>query len=386
MIKVSVEKCKNYEPALLREVLLKSLENINFEFEKGSKVLIKPNVLGPFEPEKGITTNPLIVEELCKILKGKGCEIYIGDSSFADTGNALEISGMDRLSKYAKILSFDKEGVNVFEVQGKKVNLPRILFEVDLVINFAKMKTHAFTGVTLCSKNLYGCIPGMIKSYFHKLNQTHEKLSEILIKLNKIIKPQLNFIDGIIGIEGNGPGASGEIVHSGLVIASKNIFAADIIGSEIMGFDAYSIGTNKLSGVIRKDIEVVGVGVDDVKMSFKKPNNFVGPLVSSLNKLFPEPKICFNKELCKKCHICEEHCPVKVISLDTEDGYPICSNSKCILCFCCVEMCPYNAVILKDHWTKKSVKFVLKMPGEVIKKMKGLFEGKNRKINEKTQD
>ena len=373
---VSVERCESYEPEKLRKVLEKSLDNINFVIKKNQKVLIKPNVLGAFKVEQGLTTNPKILEELCKILKEKGCEIFIGDSPGFNVEEAFEVTGMNKLSRYAKILNFDKEEFKTFEIKGKKVNLPNILFEVDLIINFAKMKTHTFTGVTLCSKNLYGCIPGRIKSYFHRLNQTHEKLSDILIRLNEIIKPQLNIIDGIIGIEGDGPGASGEKINSGLVVASKNIFAADIIGTEIMGFDVYSIGTNKLSGVDKKDIKVVGSKVVDVKMNFKKPNNFVGPLISSLNKLFPEPKIGFDKESCKKCHICEEHCPVKVISLDTSDGFPICSNGKCILCFCCVEMCPHNAVVLKDHWTKKSVKFVLKIPGKILKKVNGLFSNK----------
>jgi len=372
--KVSVEKCDSYEPEKLRKVLEKSLENIGYKLKENQKVLIKPNLLGAFKPEQAITTNPAILEELCKILKGKNCEIFIGDSAGHDTENVLEVSKINTLSKYGKILNFDKENFKTFEIKGKKVNLPKILFEVDLIINFAKMKTHVFTGVTLCSKNLYGCIPGKLKNYFHKLNQTHGKLSEILIELNKIIKPQLNFIDAIVAIEGNGPAASGEKVDSKLVLVSENIFAVDIIGTEIMGFDVNSIETNKLSGIKKQDIKVIGEKVEDVKMNFKKPSGFINPVIVSLNKLFPNPRISFDKEKCKKCNICENHCPVKVISLETNDGFPVCNNKDCILCFCCVEMCPYDAVYLQDHWTKRFVKSILKIPEKAIKRVKSLIK------------
>jgi uncharacterized protein (DUF362 family)/NAD-dependent dihydropyrimidine dehydrogenase PreA subunit len=386
-MKVSVEKCEDYDSIKLREVLLKSLDNIDFEFVEGSRVLIKPNVLGANEPEKGVTTHPAILEELCKILKEHHCEIYIGDSSFADTEHALEVSGITQLSKYGKVLDFDKEPFKTFEIQNKKINIPKILLEVDLVINFAKIKTHMFTGVTLCSKNLYGCIPGKLKGYLHKSNQTHEKLSEILIGLNDIIKPQLNFIDGIIGIEGNGPGTGGDKINAGLVLASKNIFAVDIIGTEIMGFDINSIGTNKLSGIDRDDIEVVGVNVDEVKIEFKRSSNHMQSALVFLNKFFPSPRIGFDNELCQKCHICERQCPVKVISLETLDGFPVCKNKDCILCFCCVETCPHKAVLMKDHWSKKSARYTLELPGKIFRKIikkKELFEDEEKEKISKT--
>lgn len=388
---VSIEKCNSYNQKELNIALIKSLKNLNFKFKKNQKILIKPNVLGYYEPEKAITTNPLILEELCKILKKYNSKIYIGDSSGSNTEKSLEVSGINKLSKYGKILNFDKESVKTFAIQDKKINLPKIIFEVDLIINFAKMKTHTFTGVTLCSKNLYGCIPGEIKSYIHRTNQTHEKLSEILISLNKIIKPRLNFIDGIDGIEGNGPGIAGKKIHPALIIASENTFATDIIASELMGFNADDIETNRLSGIKKRDIRVIGE--NNVRINFEKPSSYARPIFRTINNLFPKPRITFDKELCEKCHICEKHCPVKTITLETKDGFPICEqenfapqnysgwykkkNSKlfiphknCILCFCCIEMCLHKAVLLKDHWTKRSLKYLTKLPKRIVKMVK----------------
>ncbi len=367
---VSIEKCESYKAEELKKALEKSLKNLNFKFKKNKKILIKPNILGYYEPEKAITTNPLILEELCKILKKYNPKIYIGDSSGSNTEKALEVSGINKLSKYGKILNFDKEPVKTFLIQDKKINLPKIIFEMDLIINFAKMKTHTFTGVTLCSKNLYGCIPGEIKSYIHKTNQTHEKLSKILINLHRIIKPQLNFIDGIDGIEGNGPGIAGKKIHPGLIIASENTFAADIIASELMGFDAYKIETNRLSGIKKKDIKIIGEKIDDVKINFEKPSTYARPIFKTINNLFPKPRIAFNKELCEKCHICEKHCPVKTITLKTKDGFPICEHKNCILCFCCIEMCPHNAVLFRDHWTKRFLRYLTKLPKRMVKLVK----------------
>jgi len=358
---VSVVKCSSYKNEEVRKALESSLKNINFEFKKGTKVLIKPNLLSASLPERAITTHPIILEELCKILKKYDAKIYIGDSSAFDTDQALETCGINKLSKYAEIINFESQPKKFFNL-GKRthrVPLPKILFDVDLVINVAKLKTHALTQVTLCTKNLYGCIPGRLKEQYHKLLHTPKSFAKFIVKIEETIKPQLNILDGVTGIEGNGPASSGKKIQSNLIFAGKNAPAVDIIASEIMGFRPNSIPTNKLSHLKRKHIETIGNG-KELKLNFEKPTTHSIQAFMFLNALFPKSKITFNKEICKRCHLCEKKCPVRAITLKTEDGFPICNWKKCIQCLCCIEVCPHKAVYLRDHWSKIAVRYIAK--------------------------
>ena len=362
---VSIVRCNSYKNEQVRKALLASLKNINFQLKKGARVLIKPNLLSASLPEKAITTHPIIIEELCKILQEHSCKIYIGESSSFDTDQAFETCGMSASSKYAKIINFEASEKKDFNLgrHTRRVPLPKILFQVDLVINVAKMKTHGLTLATLCTKNLYGCIPGRLKEQYHKVLKTPKDFAKFLVNLERTIKPELNIIDGVIGIEGNGPAAAGIIIKPGLIIASKSAPAADIIATKIMGFKSKSVLTNKFSHLKEHEIETIGNAAGS-RFKFKKPSTYTIPFFMALMKLFPQPKISFNKELCKRCHLCEKKCPVQAISLATDDGYPVCNWSKCIRCLCCIEVCPHKSVYLREHWTKE---LLLKAGKKVIK-------------------
>jgi len=268
-IKVSVVKCSKYDKELIKKTLLNSLKNIDFKIKQGMNVLIKPNLLCPSSPEKGITTHPIIIEELCKILKKHNSKIFIGDSSSNRTELALIKCGIKKLSKYAKIINFDNEECKNINFKNIILPIPKIIFDMDLIINISKMKTHLMTDFTLCIKNLYGCIPGDIKSRLHKTYSNKKKLFDLLLRLHEVIKPKLNIIDGIYGIEGDGPSTLGRLKKPGLILTSKNAIAIDLVGSKIMGFTSekifYDILTKK-----KEKIEVLGNG-KRVKINFKKP-------------------------------------------------------------------------------------------------------------------
>ncbi len=353
--KVSIVKCLSYNNKEVRKAIEESLKNIDFKFKKNMKILIKPNILSPSKPEQAITTNPVVIEELCRILKEYNAKIYIGDSSGGDTEKAIEVSGIKNLSKYGKILNFDELPKKICLINNIRVPVSRIVFEVDLIINIPKMKTHGFTSVTLCIKNLYGCIPGRIKGMLHKKITHKEELAKFLVELNKTIIPGLNIIDGVEGIEGNGPGIAGEKIKAGLIIAGRDSQKIDIIASEIMGFKKNEVYTNKFSGVKRENISIVGDG-KDIKLNFKKPKKFLSGIFRAVYLFFPQSKIAFDKTKCKKCSLCMKKCPVKAIKLNP---FPECS-SKCIKCLCCIEVCPEGAVYLKDHWIWEIAKYARK--------------------------
>lgn len=356
--RVSCVRCDTYDPSKVRKSLEESLAHLDASFSAGMRVLIKPNLMSPVKPERAITTHPVVLEELCKILKAAGAEILIGESAFYNTDHAFDICDIEHLSQYARLINFETEPRRLVSFGGKvgAVPLPEILFQVDCIINVAKMKTHGLTGVTLCVKNLFGCIPGAIKQGYHKILPNPRSFSRFLIRLQGEIRPQLNIIDGIMGLEGEGPGAAGRPIHSGLIVAGASVCATDIIASEMMGFKPDEIYTNRYSGIKRAEIETVGNGREKA-LSFKKPLSANFPYLIYFAGLLPRSRITFDREICIRCGLCGDKCPAEAITFHPE---PECDHRRCISCYCCLEVCPHSAVSLREHWIRSRLRDIVK--------------------------
>ena len=159
-------------------------------------------------------------------------------------------------------------------------------------------------------------------------------------------------MDAIVGLEGDGPGSAGIPKKVGLIMASKDAVALDIVASRIIGYDPLDIKTTKYAierGLFPSTNDVEVIGEKDFKIDFKKPGK-----KSSLSKKLPLPlvKFVFNltslrpyviKKKCEKCGICAQVCPVNAIELNP---YPDFDRKKCVLCYCCHENCPYSAIKL----------------------------------------
>ena len=362
MEKVSVLKCSSYDVEEIYRVIKKSLLDINFEIPKNKKVLLKPNVLSQKKPETAVDTHPAVIDALCKLLKENNNEIWIGDSggvtAYGGTKAAFKISGIEDVAKKynAKLISFEgserKEIIDNNAKILKKFILAKEPFMVDIVINLPKLKTHTLMRYTGAVKNVFGCVPGGGKSRNHALAPNEDMFGHLLLDIYQNVKPALNIMDAVVGLEGKGPGSAGKPKKVGLIIASENAVALDIVASRIIGYDPLDIKTIKYA-IERKlffsidDVEVIGE--KDITVDFEKPIKnkgiidnmpaFVKKFIFSLVSLKPYVK----KNKCKRCRICEQVCPVKAIKLDP---YPKFDREKCVLCYCCHENCPYNAIRL----------------------------------------
>jgi uncharacterized protein (DUF362 family) len=279
--RVVLSRCNNYEIKDVEKSIDECIKLLKFDLSKysGKKVLLKPNVLAPHKPNEAITTNPVIVEAVCKLLKKYNCKIFIGDSSFHNTDAALESSGMKELArKYGTLINFERDGTFLFENKKnkilKKVFLPKIIKEVDLVINLCKLKTHSLTKMTCAIKNLYGLIPGGMKSVYHKKAHSEYLFSELLLELYEFVKPKLNLTicDAVVGIEGDGPGTAGKKKKTNMIIASQNPLALDMIAAEVIGYERKDILTNKLATKrLTSPIPVEIGSAKGTRINYKKP-------------------------------------------------------------------------------------------------------------------
>ena len=333
----------------------------------GDKVLLKPNMLEGLPPEKAVTTHPEVLRAMIRKIKEAGGRPLVGDSpGTTGTIKAAERCGILAVCREedVELLPFDTtieipypEGLTV-----KKFTLARPLTEVDKVISLAKMKTHTFMGITGASKNMFGFIVGVQKAQFHLRMQARREFAGMLIDLASRVKPVLSIVDGVVGMEGNGP-RNGKPVKAGVILAGADCFAVDIVMAEMMGFNPERLPlaaltlerglTPPLSG-----IELVG-SAKNVRLKFVEPHSMMSltdrmpKWVAELGRsqLTARPAI---SEACIGCGRCANHCPPQAMTV--VDGKVCIDYDKCIRCYCCQELCPENAVHLEDGRVLKLVR------------------------------
>lgn len=339
--KVSVVRCFSYDQREVDFAVKKALSLIDFSFGGVKRVLIKPNIAWPAKPELSITTHPSVIESICKILKHKNIEILIGESSIFDTRQGFQVSEIKSVAdRYnAQTVIF---GTTPLLVRNN-ITLPRILQEIDLIINVPKLKTHTLTKYTGAVKNVFGFIPGGRKAMFHKRYPKVEDLAGFFVELYTLVNPGLTIMDGIIGMEGDGPSA-GVPKKSALVLASRDGIALDRVACKIIGIK--NVWTNRIALMrgLGKKFEIVGNS--HLSVPFRKPSSIIGSAVGLLPKSIRESlgtqRIIIDKHKCTECGLCKKHCPVSAIDERHNINY-----SKCIHCYCCQEICPNHAVTIK---------------------------------------
>lgn len=374
--KVSVVKCDSYDEELVLEKVRKALDLIGFQIKQGSKVLLKPNVLSARSPNEAITTHPALINAVCRILKEKKCKISIGDSSGMDvlggTRRAFKKTGIEEIAKRynAELIPFEESKIIHTKINGKilkGIHVSKSFLDADFVINMPKLKTHVLMGYTGAVKNMFGIIPGGKKTNYHKICGNQKNFAELLVDIYLSRKPDLNIMDGIVGMEGNGP-AAGKIKKTGIIIASKSGVALDFAAEKIICFNSDDIQTNTalIKRGLKPDIEVVGD--ENVRVRYEKPlKTFRGGL-GFLLKIFYiliNPRISIDHKKCRKCLVCIKSCPANAISF--VNGKIKINKKRCVLCYCCHELCPEKAIKVGPSGFAKIIISIKNFVKKVIK-------------------
>ena len=342
------------------------IKNVFKLFGVGDKVkdkiiLVKPNLLGAFPPERGVTTDPRIISAIVKELKRyQPKAIIVGDNSGSihfDPFKIAKITGILDASDGCYI-NIAKEVIKV-RVESKFIDelfISKVVKEADYVINVPKFKTHSLTTISGAIKNMFGIIPGGKKAQLHTLNRSIDKFAELLIDIYQIRVPDLTIMDAIIGMEGVGP-TNGKIRVINKILSSDNGVSLDSVMAAMMGLKPATI---ELLQVAKErnlgETDISNIIIDGelkVISGFKTPNNgflqrirkTVVPHIFNLASV--KPIVDHNK--CKICKKCIEVCPTLAMTLTNK--FPEADRKKCISCFCCDEHCPYGAIILPS-WQK----------------------------------
>src|SRR4030043_1323243 len=275
---VSIVKCQNYDERLVLSGLRRSIDlvgGVSTFVKRGNRVLLKPNLLYGKSPEKAVTTHPSILRGMIQIVREAGGIPFIGDSpSVGSLMKTAEKAGIKAVADemncplvdFSRPVLPPKGGGNTF----KQLEVDQAVLEADVVINLPKFKTHSLTLLTLGVKNLFGCVPGSKKPLWHlKAGKDQKTFAKILVDIYEVIRPSLTVLDGIVGMEGNGPN-SGRPIPIGLILASGGSLSLDQIVCDLLGISRESLLTNQVAieqGMGKETIEVLGEKVEDVRIS-----------------------------------------------------------------------------------------------------------------------
>jgi uncharacterized protein (DUF362 family) len=239
--KVLLRRSKNYDLETIEGFVRESVELFSGEeplFQPGQKVLLKPNLLRAFEPERCVTTHPMLIEALCRVLRDCSVsEIILSDSpALGSLQVVARKAGYGPLEKkYGLRLVPLAEPVPLITDE----NIPHLkiagnLDEFDRIVNLPKFKAHCQMTLTLGIKNLFGLVNGKRKPLLHCLvNNDKVKFGRMLIDIAKRVNPCLTLVDGIQAMQGNGP-MNGTPYPLGILAAAKDLTALDRILTEIV--------------------------------------------------------------------------------------------------------------------------------------------------------
>jgi uncharacterized protein (DUF362 family)/ferredoxin len=383
---LSVRRCES--SAEIREAIRSELAVSELPRAKDASILIKPNLNSNMNALTGNTTDLRIVVGVVEYLKDAGFRnITIGEGTSSgfhrEKINIFSRLMADKIAQRYDIGLLDFNYAPSVEVEfenGTKARIAKACVETDFFINIPKLKTHFETMMSVCLKNLIGCLTGV-----YEKQKAHRSLCKNILNLNKVIKPDLHIVDGIIAMEGTGP-SSGTPRKMGQLVFTTDPFLGDLACARLADIPHTEVPCLRLAeeaGIIGRDhlAYLESFPLDDLKQALRRPKvNLLVRLVNNPKwqhylvkvRLLPGISWLFStkpigkilnltglrqdvfikdeiesKELnlmhekCKPCGICTDYCPIGELDMPRDIGK---LEKGCIHCFYCYLVCPERAI------------------------------------------
>jgi uncharacterized protein (DUF362 family) len=245
---------------------------------RGKKVLLKPNMV-EFDAATCINTDVRVVAAAYEVFQTLGAaEVRIGEGP----GHRRDTYAIAEMTRYrGDIGRFDDLFVDlnrddVSRVEGfadrGEIYLPNTALRADLVVSLAKMKTHHWAGATLSMKNFFGLVPGSVYGW-PKNELHHVGIPRSIVELTRIFHRSFAIVDGIVGMEGNGP-IQGTPKQAGVLVMGVDLPAVDATCCRIMGIDPAKVeylqmAADTLGVTEEARIEQRGEAIRDVRTDFQ---------------------------------------------------------------------------------------------------------------------
>ncbi len=344
-----------YDYAILRPLVFEMLASAEAPvIGTGTRVLIKPNLLMPATPEKAVTTHPLIVRAAAEFALEKGARVQISDSpAMGGFSRVLKKCGYEEILKDLDVVCSPFEATATVDVGDPfgSIEIARDAMDAEVVLNLAKLKTHAQMKMTLGVKNLFGCIVGLKKPEWHmRAGVDRQMFGHLIVSIFEAVAPAYTIMDGILAMEGQGPGKSGTPRELGLLMGGKSAHAVDHVVCLKVGLDPDTLATQHTAremGVYDGRVHINGdlTILDDFQFPELGALTMGPDYLGRFMRRFVIQQPVVDNQACKLCGECWKYCPAEAISY-TDRGISF-NTDACIRCYCCLEVCPHAAIRAK---------------------------------------
>jgi uncharacterized protein (DUF362 family) len=280
---VFVSKLAEYDADIASAIIFGMRElGVTAKEIKGKKILLKPNLVEPQANTIHINTHPLIIRGAAEAFLSLGADrvtVAEGPGHCHDTLRTLEESGMADVLSEDRIPFVDLNCDDVYTLRNKggysplkTLTFPVALAQADWIVSMPKLKTHHWAGVTLSMKNMFGVMPG--RFYGWPKNVLHcAGINPCILDINTTLRPHFAIVDGIVGMEGDGP-IMGSPKHAGVIVMGHNFVAVDATCTRIMGLNPKKVpylqaASRRLGPIQEKSILQIGETIDLVRTNFK---------------------------------------------------------------------------------------------------------------------
>lgn len=358
--------------------------------DRGSRILLKPNLNSYMNALTGNTTDLRILAALIGFLKEAGYrQITIGEGTnsgfYRSRISVIERLKVDRLARHFGVAVKDFNYATPHPVgfeDGVTAAVAQDCVEADLFINLPKLKTHFENGMSVCLKNLMGCLVGQ-----ENKKKTHRSLAANILNISRHVKPHLHLVDAVISMEGLGP-TRGTPLKTGMLFAGTDPLLLDLLCARFASFDYRKVRTlaeaERQGLVDRRHHEFVSGFPLPRVFAFAPPTagpiaNFIHspkrqkyflavrntPLFNYLcstrlvgallfktglrqDVFLEEDMACESLSVdaarCTECGRCARYCPT---GLELPAALAAGVDDRCIQCLYCLAVCPERAIVFR---------------------------------------
>jgi len=253
-------KTENIEKAIQRQF---SLLDVNKAFSRGDKVLLKPNFIVPRPPDLAVQTDPAVILAVARFVKDLGAKPFVADSpAWNNIGACVKALGLRESLEKMEVPVMQLNKPKRMKIAGAGIGISTVALEADKIINLPKFKTHQQLGATFAVKNMFGCVCGKEKAFWHfAKGRSHDDFCQMLIGVFQLLSPVLTIIDGVVAMQGKGP-INGIPKPLGLIVGGTDPIACEALCCELVRFkpdEMPIIFTAKKIGFGCADLEKINI-------------------------------------------------------------------------------------------------------------------------------
>jgi uncharacterized protein (DUF362 family) len=282
---VAILAAEQYDSSL-RDTIRRGINLFRLEL-RGKRVLLKPNLV-EFDPKTAINTHPAVIEAAIDAFKTLGArEVIVAEAPGhrRDNEYLLAASGLYDVIKEHRIryVDLNTDDIRLTKLKSsfthfQELYLPETLYNADLLVSMPKLKTHHWAGVTLSLKNMFGVVPGSVYGWPKNALHWAGIVGSILDINSSLPLPRFAIVDGIVGMEGNGP-LQGEEKKSGVLIFGDDLVAVDATAARLMKIEPRNVkyldmGAEFLGNLGSEQIEQIGENLQPYQQDFRVIDNF----------------------------------------------------------------------------------------------------------------